>query len=172
MAKLNFTRQQYQTALQLALMIIVPSMVALLMITPRTLGKVLGFLSFFLLFFCVILGSRTKPVKELMGRLFQNQAERVSMHCWLSYVLLLTALLHGVVHMLRKTTIFLDRPDVILGDISAVFMAIVALNGIFQRELIRRSGFKRWHHVHLGASMAALATDLVHVLYAENVLTL
>lgn len=170
MPKLEFSTKQYKTALLVALIIVVPVSIALTIISPRTMAKVLGFLSFFLLLICAFLGLRAKPVKVLMKKLSISSSEKITLHCWLSFVLLITSILHGVIHMVRKSTLFLDRGDVLLGDVSAVFMAILAVNGLVQRELIRSYGYKNWWFIHVGASVGAIVADVVHVLYAEEIL--
>jgi len=170
MPKLKFSAHQYRTALLVVLIIVGPVVIALTIISPRTMGKVLGFLSFFLLLICAVLGLRAKPVKRLMKKLGISSSEKISLHCWLSFVLLITSILHGVIHMVRKSTLFLDRGDVLLGDVSAVFMAIVAVNGLVQRELIRRFGYRNWWFIHVGASVGAVVTGIIHVLYAEGIL--
>lgn len=170
MLNLKFSVNQYKTALLVALLIIAPVAIALTFISPRTMGKVLGFLSFFLLLIGAFLGLRAKPVKNFMKKLSLSSSEKISLHCWLSFVLLITSILHGVVHMVRKSTLFLGRGDVLLGDVSAVFMAIVAINGLVPREFIQRYGYKNWWLIHVGASAGAIATGIIHVFYAEGIL--
>ena len=136
----------------------------------KDVSKFLGYFSLGLLVLLSVVGSRAKPVKVLMKKLSISSSEKITLHCWLSFVLLITSILHGVIHMVRKSTLFLDRGDVLLGDVSAVFMAILAVNGLVQRELIRSYGYKNWWFIHVGASVGAIVADVVHVLYAEEIL--
>jgi len=166
----EFSRDQYRAALLVALMVVAPVLIAIPILSPRTTGKVLGFFSFFLLFASAAFGCRATPVKRFMGKLFARQSERVRFHCWLSFVILIAAFMHGVVHMVRKSTLFLHRGDVLLGDVSLALMVVVAFNGLFQRELINRYDHRTWWLIHVAGSAGAMAAALIHVLYAEGIL--
>jgi len=132
----------------------------------KDVSKVLGYVSLGLLVLLSVVGSRAKSVKKIVMKFFRKQRRRVVTHCILSYLLLATSLVHGLYHMIKKETLFLDpvkRFDIFLGDLSFVLMIIIALNGIYQKKLVDRIGYKNWRLIHAGGSVGILFTAVVHI---------
>jgi len=144
----------------------------------KTISKYLGWFSISTLIFVNVLGSKLEPVKKLMKKLFLKHSVKIKVHCWLSYLLLATVLIHGIIHMLDQDTIFLNPAGnryVFLGDLSTIFMGVVAVNGIFQKQFIRKLGvtkrsFLIWRIIHTGGSLGALVTALLHIYRLQTIL--
>ena len=167
---LQTSKEQYQNAGILTAMMLICALGVYLWDGARTTGKVFGFLAVFLLLVSALMGLRMAWMKRLLLKFGLKGSLKVNFHCWLSFILIEAAILHGATHMIRKETNFLDRFDVILGMVSAVFMLVVAFNGLLQRTLVKRFGFQTWYLTHLLGSMVALGADLIHVFYAEGII--
>jgi len=127
-------------------------------------SRVLGYVSAVALISLFISGCRSPKVKKCMNGLCGCAKNRLRLHCGVSYFALFTALLHGIIFIWRRDTLYLDDFDVILGDISVLAMALVALNGIYQRRIVKKYGFKAWHRFHTGVSVVALVTAIMHIM--------
>ncbi len=131
----------------------------------KSIGKYLGYVSVVLLVVITLLGSRWNRVQDLMKRVFARSSTRVLAHCVLSFLLLFLSLTHGLFHIFRKDTLFLDDFDRFLGNVATFFMFIISVNGAFQKEMIARFSFRSWWQVHaVGAGLAILAT-VIHVIF-------
>lgn len=132
-------------------------------------SRMLGYMSAAAMILLFVSGCRTPKVKKCINRLCGCPKNRLKLHCWTSYFALFTALIHGLIFMWRKETLYLDDLPVLLGDISVIAMALVALNGIFQKRIIRSYGFKKWYLFHIGGSVLALTTAAIHVLRLNTI---
>jgi len=136
----------------------------------KIFSKLFGYISLVLLLLISALGARATFIQEIMKKIFKKTSSKIKWHCALSFLLLLLSFIHGVYHILKRNTIFLDKFDVFLGDLSFIFMVVVAINGIFQKRLVKRYGFLSWRLVHSGGSLAALITGAVHTYLLQTII--
>jgi len=136
----------------------------------RSISRLLGYVSLVMLLSLFVSGCRSPKVKRFMNRVCGCAKNRLRLHCWVSYGALVTGLVHGLIWMERQDTLYLDNNEVLLGDIAVIFMAAVALNGIFQKRIVKRYDFRRWHMIHLWGSVAALVTAVLHTLKLNTIL--
>ena len=133
-------------------------------------SRVLGYASAVALISLFISGCRSPKVKKCLNGLCGCAKNRLRLHRGVSYFALFTALLHGVIFMWKRDTLYLDDLPVLLGDISLVAMALVAVNGIFQKSIVKRYGFRKWHLFHVVGSVVALVTAVLHILKLNTIL--
>jgi len=134
----------------------------------KDIGKYLGYFSFVMLVIVSLLGSRVEPIRKFTKLFLKKESTKATVHCGISYLILFTSLTHGLFHMIRKSTFFLDIPERFLGNVSMLFMLVVALNGIFQTELVERYSFNTWRLIHAGASLGALLMAVIHIYYLQS----
>ena len=134
----------------------------------KDIGKYLGYFSFVMLIIVSLLGSRVEPIRKFTKIFLKKESTKATVHCGVSFLILFTSLTHGLFHMIRKSTLFLDIPERFLGNVSMLFMLVVALNGIFQTELVERYGFGNWRLIHAGASLGTLFTAAIHIYYLQS----
>jgi hypothetical protein len=127
-------------------------------------SRPLGYISAATMISLFVSGSRSPRVRKRTNRLFGNAARRVKVHCLVSYVALLTALVHAIFLMVKRETLYLDDDDVLLGYTALSLMGAVALNGIFQKWIAKKFGYRKWHLFHLLGSVVAIATAVIHIL--------
>jgi len=136
----------------------------------QEISRYMGYISAVTMISLFISGSRFPALKKRMNTLFGSAALRLRIHCWVSGVALLVATVHSTLLIAWRDTLHLDLRGVPLGYISLALMALVALNGIFQRMLVRKFGFRKWHLFHLLGSIVALGCAVVHILILNTVL--
>ncbi len=138
------------------------------------LGRIIGFVSLGLLIFSILIGTPFSEIKHWLNKKLGGK-KRVRLHCWISYLILATTLIHAVFLMTRKyseyayiiifsNTTTYPGPGIILGDISLILMFVVAVNGIYQRRLMQWMGYKKWKYIHLYGSVLALVLAIIHML--------
>ena len=114
-------------------------------------GRATGLLSFGLLAASVVLGL----VKKGGSRL-------VRVHCAVSWFILGLSVYHGLMLVWGPfSTIWLGN-WVIVGYVSAAVMGASSVNGLAQKWISKKAGYKAWIWMHRGMVIAAIVLVLIH----------
>jgi hypothetical protein len=124
-------------------------------------GRILGITCFILLFFSMLLGGITKKLKTYFN-INLSAVKRVKIHCYLSWLLMILSITHGLILIIKPYNEFFWSPEILLGDISALFMLIVSVNGSFMKVIIRVTGASTWRWMHRLFSWASVILVVVH----------
>jgi hypothetical protein len=125
-------------------------------------GRITGLLSTTLLAVSLLIGGIGKHQKRFWNRIFKSAKRRVDLHCALSYEILALSIFHGIILWAGPYYNTIWSNYIVLGILSAVVMAIVSINGIFQKQFIKIIGYKSWRYIHLYGSIIALTLCLMH----------
>ncbi len=99
-------------------------------------GKYTGIAAFTLLVIGYFTGGAV--LKEKANKFFKGAKRRVDFHCALSYVLLVLVLIHLSTLFYGPYRELILQWEVVLGWVALGIMMIIALNGIFQRWLVKK----------------------------------
>jgi hypothetical protein len=143
--------------------------------TQRLMGRIIGWASTVLLVFSIVLGGYPGRFKRAMTRMLGNARRRVYIHCLVSFEIVLLTVLHAVILMLGHWEFLMWADSVLVADPSQSsgiyidlgtaalgLMAVVGLQGYYQKQLCRVMGGRVWRYTHLIVSLAALALVLTH----------
>jgi len=126
------------------------------------IGRITGLLSTTLLAVSLLIGGVGRDQKRFWNRIFKSAKRRVDLHCALSYEILALSVFHGVILWAGPYYNTIWSNYIMLGTLSACAMAVVSINGIFQKLLVKILGHKGWRYIHLYGSIIALTLCLVH----------
>lgn len=139
----------------------------------RLTGRVLGFVALVLMVLLLPTGGTVKSWCRAMNKAFGNARKRVRFHCYTSYLLFITTILHAMMLMythyrdVMYNGFFLwadGVPGINLGTIALVLMICISLGGIFQKRLCKRLGYKTWRKLHGWLTWSALILIIIHLL--------
>lgn len=125
-------------------------------------GKYTGISAFILLVVGYFTGGAV--LKGKMNQFFKGAKRRVDFHCALSYVLLVLVLIHLSTLFYGPYRELILQWEVVLGWVALGIMLIIALNGIFQRWIVRRIGFQNWKRMHSWGSATSKVLVIIHML--------
>jgi len=131
-------------------------------INLKLIGRITGLLSLAVLVLAMFSGGVGKRMKKMSNKVFRSAKVRSDFHCALCYEILALSIFHGVVLWAGPYyNVIWDRP-IVLGMLSAVAMGVVAINGLLQKWISRRFGYRVWKYIHLIFALAALGLSLIH----------
>lgn len=130
--------------------------------TWAAFAEAVGYASAFLLIASIWSGGMFGMAsRRQLNGLFKSAKRRVSFHNFLSYGLMLLAVLHTVIFIVEP-----EYPDwrlgIIWGGIAILAMAGLGVTGAFQVQLIRSWGYTPWKWTHYGLAIAAILFSVIH----------
>lgn len=124
-------------------------------------GRVTGILAIVILLCSIVLGGIGKKLKLLLNRKIGAE-RRIRVHCGLSWFLFALAVYHGIVLLIAPYFLHAWNIRIVLGEISAVTMLIVSVNGSFMREIVKVIGREYWCKIHNNFSWLAFVFGVMH----------
>lgn len=127
------------------------------------IGKYTGISAFVLLVIGYLTGG-TGPFRRWGNKLFRTAARRTRFHCALSFEVLVLVMFHMLVLWYGPYRELIWIWEVVLGELALVVMAVIALNGMFQRRLVSFIGYQNWRRVHAWGTYISTGLVVVHML--------
>jgi hypothetical protein len=125
--------------------------------TPSTpiplMGRATGIVSLALLITSIVIGL----VK--MGK-----ARRARVHCAVSWFILGLSVYHGLILLLGPYSTLTLGTYVILGYASAAVMGVASVNGLINKWMSKKLGYKGWLWIHRIGTIVAITLVVIHAI--------
>lgn len=122
-------------------------------------GRVLGFLNAFALIIAIGFSGIVKPIRKRLDNKLGSK-RRIKLHCIISFIIIVITLVH--VAVLYSGLYAGTSRGLVTGGLPLAFMFLLALSGVFQKQISKRFGGKNWRKGHL------FLTILVVLLVCEH----
>ncbi|HUR61707.1 MAG TPA: ferric reductase-like transmembrane domain-containing protein [Candidatus Thermoplasmatota archaeon] len=131
--------------------------------TLTTTSEVLGYAASFLIVSSIASGGMFgKASRRGMNNLFGSAKRRVAFHNFLSYGIILVALVHMVLFLIPGD--FVWTRGLIWGGLSILAMLGLGVTGAMQVPMIRRWNYGTWRWTHYGMTVAVILFTILHML--------
>jgi hypothetical protein len=132
--------------------------------TMATVSEAIGYAATFLLISSVWTGGMFgKASRRQLNTVFGSAKRRVAFHNFLSYGIILAAVVHTVLFIIE--TAYYWTVGVIWGGAAILAMLGLGLTGAFQVQMIRKWSYGFWRWSHYGLAIAAIVFTLLHFLF-------
>jgi hypothetical protein len=129
-----------------------------------TIGQVTGIGAFIFLFIGYFTGGYGS-MKRYANKLFKHSKRRIRFHCFLSYIMILLSFIHIVTLWYGPYRLVVFKCwEIVLGEVAIIIIIIVALNGMFQKKMVKWLGFDNWNRIHSWGSYISTSLVLIHLL--------
>lgn len=125
------------------------------------LGRITGMMSLIALIISIILGGIHKKIRPKINKLI-NAKTRTAWHCYISWILCLLSLFHGIILLIGPYSKYIWIPEIILGYLTLISMVAVSINGTFMKKIIKIIGSNLWRKTHSYYSYLALILCIIH----------
>ncbi len=127
------------------------------------IGEVIGYVSGFLIVASIYTGGMFgKATRRQLNSVFGTAKRRVAFHNFLSYGILLTAVVHTVMFIWVETA-FDWTKGIIWGGIAILAMIGLGVTGAMQVPMIRRWNYATWRWSHFYLAIATMLFTVVHI---------
>lgn len=126
-------------------------------------GRYTGIASLALLIISILFGGVSNKLKHFLNSKM-GARKRIRMHCIISWALLILSLIHGAILLIGPYSNYFWDPKIVLGDLSALSLLAISINGTFMKSIIRRIGADRWRKMHIIYSWISLVLCIVHTI--------
>jgi hypothetical protein len=137
-------------------------------------GRVTGFIGLSLLIVLIPTGGTFRGLSRRFDKVIGTARKRVDLHCALSYQMFALGLLHVTLLMYGRYSslvwngIFLlaepESPYINLGFVAVLLLIIISLFGIFQKQLVKKTGHKWWTRIHGWLTFSTIGVVVAHLL--------
>jgi hypothetical protein len=127
-------------------------------------GQVTGIIAFIFLIIGYFTGG-AGFLKKYANNLFKRPKRRIRCHCFLSYLMILFAFIHIVsLGYGPYQQVIFKNWEIVLGELAIIIIIIVALNGMFQKKIVKWLGYDNWRRIHSWGSYISTSLILIHLL--------
>ncbi len=135
-------------------------------VSMSRISEIVGYVSAFLVLASIYTGGMFgKASRRQLNGVFQSAKRRVAFHNFLSYGIILAAVVHTVIFLWPGLEgNYHWTQGLIWGTLSILAMFGLGITGALQVPMIRRWNYAIWRWSHLGLSFAVIAFTVVHVL--------
>ncbi|HUR62942.1 MAG TPA: ferric reductase-like transmembrane domain-containing protein [Candidatus Thermoplasmatota archaeon] len=131
--------------------------------TLTTASEAIGYASAFLIVSSIASGGMFgKASRRGMNNLFGSAKRRVAFHNFLSYGIILVALVHMVLFLFDGD--YKWTRGLIWGGLSILAMLGLGVTGALQVPMIRRWSYGAWRWTHYGMTVAVIVLTILHML--------
>jgi hypothetical protein len=127
------------------------------------MGRVFGILSYIILWISVLSGGSVPRFRTFLNKRLGNRM-RKNVHCALSWILLATALYHGLILVSGAYYQVAWDDIIILGWFAFISMFIAGIVGIFMRKIVKQIGIKKWKVLNIVLSAIAIILITYHMI--------
>ncbi len=127
------------------------------------IGEVIGYVSGFLIIASIYTGGMFgKATRRHLNGLFGTAKRRVAFHNFLSYGILLTALVHTFMFIFVESA-FAWTKGIIWGGVAILAMIGLGVTGAMQVPMIRKWNYATWRWSHFYLAIATMLFTVVHI---------
>jgi hypothetical protein len=124
--------------------------------------RILGLLSAVILILSIGLSGMFKPLNKRVERFLGGTSRRVTMHCSVSFVLLLISGFHGI--LLSQSPHLSNLTGLALGVPSFLIMGVLGYVGWQRKSLTKRWGSEKWRKIHLWLTILVVIIVALHAI--------
>lgn len=133
-------------------------------VSVTTISEAIGYISAFLLVASVYTGGMFgKATRRQQNKWFGSAKRRVAFHNFLSYGIVMAALIHTVLFISPWENSFHWTNGLIWGGIGLLALFALGVTGAIQVPMIRKWNYATWRWTHFGLAIAAIVFTLVHM---------
>jgi len=100
----------------------------------------------------------------LLGLVKMGKARRARLHCAVSWFILGLSVYHGLILLLGPYSSLTLGTYVILGYASAAVMGVASVNGLLDKWMSRKLGYRTWLWLHRISTILAIVLIIVHAI--------
>ena len=125
-------------------------------------GRFVGWVSFILLILSIFTGGLIKPVTQSLNKSLGCAANRVSIHCFISIMIVGLSIFHALLLMLGW---YLGRTTGLLsGIIALISFSLLGITGTFQVSICKKIGHSTWRTIHFWLTLLSTIIVIQHAL--------
>jgi hypothetical protein len=133
-------------------------------VSVTTISEAIGYVSAFLLLASVYTGGMFgKATRRQQNKWFGSAKRRVAFHNFLSYGIVLAAVIHTILFISPWENSFHWTNGLIWGGIGILALLALGVTGAIQVPMIRKWNYSLWRWTHFGLAIAAVVFTVVHM---------